>query len=64
MEERIFIERLLHCLRVVSTMKGKSCSRMFRGSTQPVEDDVDEEGMTVLLIAAPPECGRDDEAAL
>lgn len=37
---------------------------MFRGSTQPVEDDVDEEGMTVLLIAAPPECGRDDEAAL
>ena len=39
-------------------------SRMFRGPTQPVEDDADEEETTVFLVAAPPEYSRDEKAAL
>jgi hypothetical protein len=39
-------------------------SRMFRGSTQPIEDDVDEEETAVLLVAPPPEYIRDEKAGL
>ena len=38
--------------------------RTFRGPAQPGEDDADEEETEVLLVAAPPEYGKDEKVAL
>jgi hypothetical protein len=38
--------------------------RMFRGPAQPGEDEADEEETEVLLVAAPPEYGKDEKVAL
>jgi hypothetical protein len=54
------IGAILHMIYVLVLVT----SRMFRGSTQPVEDDADEEETAVLLVPPPPEYIRDEKVGL